>query len=205
MVETLREGFYQFDQFKSKKATAPRLKKFHLWSADKAEGEILARALAHGQAISDGVDLTRTLGNLPGNVCTPSYLAREAKALAKLHKELEVEILDEKDMKALGMGSLLSVSNGSAEPAKLIRFSYNGGNPKDKPHMLVGKGITFDTGGISIKPSANMDEMKYDMCGAASVFGVVKAVVGMQLPVNLVCLVAAPKTCPAAPPPSPAT
>lgn len=196
MVETLREGFYQFDQFKSKKATAPRLKKFHLWSADKAEGEILARALAHGQAISDGVDLTRTLGNLPGNVCTPSYLAREAKALAKLHKELEVEILDEKDMKALGMGSLLSVSNGSAEPAKLIRFSYNGGNPKDKPHMLVGKGITFDTGGISIKPSANMDEMKYDMCGAASVFGVVKAVVGMHLPVNLVCLVAAAENMP---------
>jgi leucyl aminopeptidase len=196
MIETLRESLYQFDQFKSKKATPPRLKKCLLWSADKADADAMNLALLHGQAISDGVELTRNLGNLPGNVCTPTYLAKEAKALARLHKELEVEVLEEKDMKALGMGSLLSVSAGSAEPAKLIRFSYNGGKPKDKPHMLVGKGITFDTGGISIKPAANMDEMKYDMCGAASVFGVVKAVVGMQLPINLVCLVAAAENMP---------
>ncbi len=196
LVETTREGLYQFDQFKSKKATKPRLKKCLLWSADKADAQTLELAINHGQAISDGADLTRNLGNLPGNICTPTYLAKEAKAMGKEFKGLDVEILDEKDMKALGMGSLLSVSAGSAEPAKLIRFTYNGGNSKDKPHMLVGKGITFDTGGISLKPGAGMDEMKYDMCGAASVFGVVTAVMKMQLPINLVCLVAAAENMP---------
>ncbi len=196
LVETARDALYAFDQFKSKKATAARLKKCQLWTDDKAEGAAVELGARHGQAISDGAELTRNLGNLPGNVCTPSYLAKEAKALAKQHEEIEIEVLDEKDMKALGMGSLLSVSAGSAEPAKLIRFSYNGGKSKDKPHMLVGKGITFDTGGISLKPGAGMDEMKYDMCGAATVFGVLKAVVGMQLPVNLVCLVAAAENMP---------
>ncbi len=196
LVETLRESLYQFDQFKSQKATPSRLKKCLLWSDDKTEAAALNLAIRHGQAISDGTDLTRTLGNLPGNICTPTYLAKEAKALGKQHKELEIEVLEEKDMKALGMGSLLSVSAGSAEPAKLIRFSYQGGKAKDKPHMLVGKGITFDTGGISLKPAAAMDEMKYDMCGAASVFGVVKAVVSMQLPINLVCLVVAAENMP---------
>ncbi|MFN3581276.1 MAG: leucyl aminopeptidase [Pseudomonas sp.] len=196
LAETLREGLYQFDQFKSQKASKPKLKKCLLWSADKADAPILTKAASHAQAISDGTDLTRTLGNLPGNVCTPTYLAKEAKALAKQFKELEVEVLEEKDMKALGMGSLLSVSAGSAEPAKLIRFSYQGGKAKDKPHVLVGKGITFDTGGISIKPSPNMDEMKYDMCGAATVFGVIKAVLSLQLPINLVGLVAAAENMP---------
>ncbi|PKM31356.1 MAG: leucyl aminopeptidase [Gammaproteobacteria bacterium HGW-Gammaproteobacteria-11] len=196
LVETLRESLYQFDQFKSQKASKPKLKKCLLWSANKAEADQLAKAISHGQAISDGTDLTRTLGNQPGNICTPSHLAKEARALAKAHKELEVEVLEEKDMKALGMGSLLSVSAGSAEPAKLIRFSYQGGKAKDKPHMLVGKGITFDTGGISLKPGLNMDEMKYDMCGAATVFGVVKAVVSLKLPINLVCLVAAAENMP---------
>ncbi|WP_373185322.1 leucyl aminopeptidase [Halopseudomonas sp.] len=196
MVETIRENLYQFDQFKTQKASKPRLKKCLVWSADKVDAPHLKQAIEHAQAISDGIDLTRTLGNLPGNVCTPTYLANQAKALGKSHKELEVEILEEKDMKALGMGALLSVSAGSAEPAKLIRMSYKGGKAKDKPHVLVGKGITFDTGGISIKPSPNMDEMKYDMCGAATVFGVIKAVVELQLPINLVCLVASAENMP---------
>ncbi|HDZ55970.1 MAG TPA: leucyl aminopeptidase [Pseudomonas xinjiangensis] len=196
LVETVRENLYQFDQFKSKKAPSPRVRKCLLWTPEKADADQLTRGIAQGQAISDGTALTRTLGNLPGNVCTPTYLAKEAKALAKQHKELEVEVLEEKDMKALGMGSLLSVSAGSAEPAKLIRFSYQGGKGKDKPHVLVGKGITFDTGGISLKPGGGMDEMKYDMCGAASVFGVIKAVVTMQLPINLVCLIAAAENMP---------
>ncbi|MEH6389116.1 MAG: leucyl aminopeptidase [Pseudomonas profundi] len=196
LVETARESLYQFDQFKSKKATKPRLKKVLMWSADKSDADALTRGVAHGQAISDGTDLTRTLGNLPGNVCTPTFLAKEAKVLGKQHPELDIEILDEKDMKALGMGSLLSVSAGSAEPAKLIRFSYQGGKPKDQPHVLVGKGITFDTGGISLKPGAGMDEMKYDMCGAATVFGVLKAAVSMRLPINIVGLVAAAENMP---------
>ena len=196
LVETVRESLYQFDQFKSKKADKPRLKKCTLWSANKADADALKRAIAHGQAISDGTDLTRDLGNLPGNVCTPTYLAKEAKALAKQFKGIEAEVLDEKDMKALGMGSLLAVSAGSAEPAKLIRLSYQGAEAKAKPHVLVGKGITFDTGGISLKPGASMDEMKYDMCGAATVLGVFKAVVSLQLPINLTVLIASAENMP---------
>ncbi|PAU85621.1 leucyl aminopeptidase [Pseudomonas sp. WN033] len=196
LVETISDALYQFDQFKSKKASAPKLKKCLLWSADKSDAATLKSAIEHGQAIGSGMALTKNLGNLPGNVCTPSYLAREAKALAKAHPELDIEVLDEKAMKALGMGSLLSVSAGSAEPAKLIRFSYNGGKAKGKPHVLVGKGITFDTGGISLKPGLNMDEMKYDMCGAATVFGVMKAVASLKLPLNVVGLIAAAENMP---------
>jgi len=196
LVETLLDSLYRFDQFKSKKADAPKLKKCLLWSVDKADTTSLEHAISHGSAISSGMSLTRDLGNLPGNICTPSYLAKEARALAKAHPELDVEVLDEKAMKELGMGSLLSVSAGSAEPAKLIRFSYKGGKAKDKPHVLVGKGITFDTGGISLKPGLNMDEMKYDMCGAATVFGVIKAVVSLKLPINLVGLIAAAENMP---------
>ena len=194
LVETTRESLYQFDQFKSKKADKPRLKKGALWTADKADAETLKRAIAHGQAISDGASLTRDLGNLPGNVCTPSYLATQARELAEQHG-LEVEVLEEKDMQALGMGSLLSVSAGSAEPAKLIRLSYQGAG-KAQPHVLVGKGITFDTGGISLKPGAGMDEMKYDMCGAATVLGVLKAVASLQLPINLTGIIAAAENMP---------
>ncbi len=196
IIETIAAELYQFDQFKSKKADKPKLKKCFLWAEDKADTQPLQLAAEHGQAIAAGMDLTRTLGNLPGNVCTPTYLAKEAKAMGKAHKELEIEILEEKDMKALGMGSLLSVSHGSAEPAKLIRLSYNGGKAKQQPHVLIGKGITFDTGGISLKPAPNMDEMKYDMCGAATVFGVMKAVVSLQLPINVVALVAAAENMP---------
>ena len=196
LVEACYDNLYGFDQFKSKKADKPKLKKLSLWTADKADADALKQAIAEGAAISEGMALTRDLGNLPGNVCTPTYLANQAKALAKDHKTLEVEVLDEKAMKALGMGALLAVSAGSAEPAKLIRISYNGGKAKDKPHVLVGKGITFDTGGISIKPAATMDEMKYDMCGAATVLGVVKAVASLQLPINLVGLIASAENMP---------
>ena len=196
LVEAVRDNLYVFDQFKSKKADKPRLAKCSLWSADKADADAIQRGIQHGQAISDGASLTRDLGNLPGNVCTPTYLAKQANALAKQFNAIEVEVLEEKDMKALGMGSLLAVSAGSAEPAKLIRLSYQGADAKAQPHVLVGKGITFDTGGISIKPGAGMDEMKYDMCGAASVLGVFRAVVAMQLPINLTGIIAAAENMP---------
>ena len=196
LVESVRDNLYQFDQFKSKKADKVRLKKCSLWSSDKNDATALKQAIAHGQAISDGAHLTRDLGNLPGNICTPTYLAKEAKALAKQFSGVEAEVLDEKDMKALGMGSLLSVSAGSAEPAKLIRLSYQGADAKTKPHVLVGKGITFDTGGISLKPGSGMDEMKYDMCGAATVLGVFKAVTSLQLPINLTIIIAAAENMP---------
>ncbi|MCB1886941.1 MAG: leucyl aminopeptidase, partial [Rhodocyclaceae bacterium] len=167
---------YRFD--------APRAKKDS--KAAKGVGEVrvlLAKrpteaektALAQGVATAEGMALTRDLGNLPGNVCTPTYLADTAKKLGKAEK-LKVEVLDRAQMEKLGMGSLLSVAKGSIEPPKLIVMHYKGGKAKDKPVVLVGKGITFDTGGISLKPGAEMDEMKFDMCGAATVFGTLKAV-----------------------------
>ena len=147
-----------------------------------------AAGLLRGTALSNGQDLARDLGNLPPNICTPTYLAETAKALGKSHK-IKVTVLDQAQMEKLGMHSLLSVTKGSRQPPKFIIFEYKGGNAKRKPVALVGKGITFDTGGISIKPSAEMDEMKYDMCGAASVFGTLKAIAEIGLPLNVVGIV----------------
>jgi leucyl aminopeptidase len=195
MVETLADGTYQFDRFKSQKADASALKKFTLLS-DKADQADVERATRQAQAIAAGMALTRDLGNLPPNLCHPSYLAEEAKALGKAYKNLKVEILDEKKLKELGMGAFLAVAQGSDQPPRLIVLNYQGGKKTEKPYALVGKGITFDTGGISIKPSAGMDEMKYDMCGAASVFGTLKAVLELQLPINLVCLLACAENMP---------
>jgi len=154
-----------------------------------------AHELAQGQAIANGMALTRHLGDLPPNVCTPTYLAETAQDLAQ-EFDLQCEILEESDMSALGMGSLLSVSKGSIEPPKLISLSY-AGNGDAKPIVLVGKGVTFDSGGISLKPGAGMDEMKYDMCGAASVIGAMRAVAEMKLKTNLTIVVPAVENMPA--------
>ena len=194
-VETLCDGHYQFEQFKSSKSEPRALKKITL-IVDKAETENAQRALDHARAIASGVAYTKDLGNLPPNVCHPSYLAEQAKALSKAYKNLKVEIVDEKKLKELGAGAFLAVAQGSEQPPRLIALQYNGGKKDDKPFALVGKGITFDTGGISIKPAAGMDEMKYDMCGAASVLGTLKAVLEMQLPINLVCLLACAENMP---------
>jgi leucyl aminopeptidase len=142
-------------------------------------------AIAVAQAMSNGMALTRELGDLPPNICTPSYLASTAKKLAKEFK-LGVEVLDRKQLEALKMGSFLSVTNGSVEPPKFIVLKHMGGKAKDAPTVLVGKGITFDTGGISLKPGASMDEMKYDMCGAASVLGTFRAIAEMNLKLNVI-------------------
>jgi leucyl aminopeptidase len=150
----------------------------------------------HGTAIAGGVRLAKDLGNLPGNICTPTYLAERALELAKGSSKLKVSVLEEKDMEKLGMGALLSVARGSRQPAKLIVMQYHGGAKGEKPVVLVGKGVTFDSGGISIKPGAAMDEMKFDMCGAASVFGCMAAVAELQLPVNLVGVVPATENLP---------
>ena len=149
------------------------------------EGTPAREALVDGTAIAGGVELARTLGDLPGNICTPSYLASQARKLGKTSTRLKVGVLDEARMKKLGMGSLLSVSRGSREPARLITLEYKGAAASEKPVVLVGKGVTFDSGGISLKPGAAMDEMKYDMCGAASVLGTLKACVEMELPINV--------------------
>jgi leucyl aminopeptidase len=145
-------------------------------------------ALKRGQAIAAGVALAKDLGNLPGNVCTPTYLAEQAQTLAKNHK-FKCEVLSQKELEKLGMGSFLSVAKGSRQPPKLIVMQHNGGKKGDKPVALVGKGITFDAGGISLKPAAEMDEMKYDMCGAASVLGAFRAAAELKLPINLVGII----------------
>nr|WP_288354791.1 leucyl aminopeptidase [uncultured Pseudomonas sp.] len=195
IVESLVDAGYQFDRFKSQKATPGALKKITLIT-DKADTAAVERATREARAIAVGMALTKDLGNLPPNICHPSYLAEQAKELGKAHKNLKVEILDEKKLQALGAGAFLAVGQGSEQPPRMIVMQYNGGKKGQKPHALVGKGITFDTGGISIKPAAGMDEMKYDMGGAASVFGTLRAVLELQLPINLVCLLACAENMP---------
>jgi leucyl aminopeptidase len=133
---------------------------------------------------------------LPANVCTPSYLAKEGRSLGRRFEKLSVSILDEKKMADLGMGSLLSVGHGSDEPSKLIVMKYSGGGAKDAPYCLVGKGITFDTGGISLKPSKGMESMKFDMGGAGAVFGVMQTVASLDLDINIIGVVAAAENMP---------
>ncbi len=195
LVETLADGEYAFERFKSQKSEPRALKKLTLLT-EKATQADVERGATQAQAIAAGMAFTRDLGNLPPNLCHPSFLAEEAKALAKSHKNLKVEVLDEKKLKELGMGAFLAVAHGSDQPPRLIVLNYQGGKKDDKPFALVGKGITFDTGGISIKPAAGMDEMKYDMCGAASVLGTFKAVLDLQLPINLVGLLACAENMP---------
>jgi leucyl aminopeptidase len=154
----------------------------------------LEASVRRGQAIADGMALTRDLGNLPGNICTPAYLAQTALALAR-ELNLETDVLERADMEALGMGSALSVGRASENPCKFIVMKYRGGGDS-KPIVLIGKGVTFDTGGISLKPGENLDMMKYDMCGAASVFGAVKMAARLQLPINLIGIVSAVENMP---------
>ena len=154
------------------------------------------QSLSVGATIGNGANLTRELVNLPGNVCTPSYLAKEGRALGRKYDKLSVSILDEKKMASMGMGSLLSVGNGSDEPSKLIIMKYEGGPAKQAPYCLVGKGITFDTGGISLKPAKGMESMKFDMGGAGSVFGVMQTVAELGLKINVIGVVAAAENMP---------
>jgi len=195
LAETLLDSEYVFDRFKSQKAEPRALKKVTLL-AEKAGLAEVERAVKHASAIATGMAFTRDLGNLPPNLCHPSFLAEQAKDLGKAHKGLKVEVLDDKKIKDLGMGAFYAVGQGSDQPPRLIVLNYQGGKKADKPFVLVGKGITFDTGGISLKPGAGMDEMKYDMCGAASVFGTLRAVLELQLPINLVCLLACAENMP---------
>ncbi len=182
------ESIYRSDSLKSKPAKSATLRVVTFSTLDKP-GATLNKVLDQAIATAHGMELTKTLGNLPGNVCTPTYLATKAQALAKSHKSVKTTVLEEKDMKKLGMGSFLSVTQGSEQPAKLIILEYSGTDKKHKPIVLVGKGITFDSGGISLKPGPEMDEMKYDMCGASSVLGAVQAVAEMGLNLNVVGII----------------
>jgi leucyl aminopeptidase len=183
------DALYRFDRLKSKKQDVRRaLRKLTFCVGRRNELAPAEETLAQGQAIAEGAALARELGNLPGNICTPSYLAEQARALAD-DKGLKIEVLERDDMTKLGMGALLSVARGSHEPPKLVVLDYRGAGENDPPVVLIGKGITFDTGGISLKPGAEMDEMKFDMCGAASVLGAVKACARLKLALNLVAII----------------
>lgn len=198
VMEAAERAIYRFDQFKSTPAPVSSLAKLTLMASDTESVALIKQGALVGNSIGQGISLTRTLGNLPGNVCTPRYLAEQAEQLGRDSKgALDVEILDEEALEALGAGSLLSVGRGSKEPSRLIVMKYQGAeNPDEAPHVLIGKGITFDTGGISLKPGEGMDEMKFDMCGAASVFGTVKAVLEIKPKLNLVFIVAAAENMP---------
>ena len=195
-VLAIMEGVYHFDRLKSKKPPNKRaLRKvvLHVSTRDEiAQGEI---AVTRGTAIAEGVSFAKDLGNLPGNLCTPTYLAEQAVDLAKRHG-MKIEVLEQKDCEKLGMGCFLAVAQGSREPPKFILIEYQGGKRGAPPVALVGKGITFDTGGISIKPAAEMDEMKFDMCGAASVLGTLKAIALMKLPLNVVAAIPSTENMP---------
>ena len=184
-----RESVYRFDRMKSKpEVTPPALRRLVLGVRDRGELRRAAAGLEQGLAVAHGVSLAKDLGNLPGNVCTPAYLAGEARELAKRYR-MKVTVLEREDMEKLGMGALLSVAAGSVQPPKLIVLEHRAGPKTQKPVVLVGKGITFDTGGISLKPGPEMDEMKFDMCGAASVLGAIKAAAEMKLPLNVVGII----------------
>lgn len=187
---------YVYTETLSKPKNVPSLAKVSVTATPALTIVKVRKALNAGIAIGEGVNFTRQLGNLPANICTPTYLSKQARALGRKHSKLSVSILDEKKMRELGMGSLLSVGHGSDEPSQLIVMEYKGGKAKEAPYALVGKGITFDTGGISLKPGGKMDEMKFDMGGASSVFGTVQAVVNLDLPINLVGIVAAAENMP---------
>ena len=196
-VVVAMEAVYRFDEMKSEKAEVRRpLRKLTLsvpQRSDLTDGEAAA---ARGLAIAHGMDLARDLGNLPGNVCTPKYLGDRAIAMAQEFPDLKVTVLERPALEELGMGSFLSVTNGSDEPPRFIVFEYRGAAKPGRPLVLVGKGITFDTGGISIKPATDMDQMKYDMCGAASVFGTLRAIVELKAKIDVIGLVAACENMP---------
>jgi leucyl aminopeptidase len=161
-----------------------------------AGGDDAQAGLAQAIAIAEGVRFARELANLPPNICNPAYIASQAQSFAEAHDKVECRVLDHVEMEKLGFGSLLAVGRGSANKPKLVVLEYKGGAADDKPYAFVGKGITFDTGGISLKPGAGMEEMKYDMGGAAGVLGAFVAAVKMGLPVNLVCVVPAVENMP---------
>ncbi|MCK5869680.1 leucyl aminopeptidase [Methylococcaceae bacterium CS1] len=194
IVEAFDAPFYQFNDCKSKPAAKLTLTSISLHS--ETDAVAIQAGLDQGLAIAQGVALTKHVSDLPGNICTPTYLAEQAIEIAKQHKNLSAEILEEADMQKLGMGSFLSVSRGSRQPAKLITLEYKGADANTQPIVFVGKGLTFDAGGISLKPGAGMDEMKYDMCGSAAVLGALQAAAQLQLPLNIVGIIPSSENMP---------
>ncbi len=187
---------YHYSETLSKKPRRSKLAKLSVSPRELLPAARARAAMEVGIALGKGLNAARELGNLPGNICTPDYLAKAARRLGRQNARVTTKVLSEKQMGELGMGSLLSVSAGSDQPARLIVMEYKGGKRGDAPQVLVGKGITFDSGGISLKPGAKMDEMKYDMCGAASVIGTFEALCELGLDINVVGIIAAAENMP---------
>ena len=186
---------YQFRKLGSVQTRVPELKKLTLGLLTSGVSTAANRGIRQGSAIAAGMSLAKDLGNLPGNICTPAYIAEQAIKLGKHHK-FPVQVMEQGEMEKLGMGALLSVCKGTRQPAKFIVLRYWGAGHHQNPVVLVGKGITFDSGGISLKPGAGMDEMKYDMCGAASVLGTLSALAEMRLKMNVIGLIPATENMP---------
>lgn len=196
-VETTQDCLYVFDKLKSKKDETRRpLRKIVFNVPTRRDLTIGERAVEHGLAIAAGIKQCKDVGNMPPNICTPAYLAEQASALSKLSDKVSVEVLGVAEMSALGMNSYLAVGRGSVNEPKMSVIKYQGAADNSAPVVLVGKGLTFDSGGISLKPGDGMDEMKFDMCGAASVLGTMQAVINLQLPVNIVAVLAAAENMP---------
>ena len=195
-VLAVMDGMYRFDKLKSEPPKQRRtLEKVVFRVADRSGTFAAEAAIDRAVAIAEGITLARDLGNLPANICTPTYLAEQARELGCRHG-FAVTILDRNDIEKLGMHAFLAVAGGSRQPPKLIVVEYHGGAREAQPFVLVGKGITFDTGGVDIKSHSDMEQMKFDMCGAASVLGALQAAALMKLPINVVGIIAAAENMP---------
>jgi len=196
LARVLVTGQYHYSTTKAKAAKTPVLKQIVVVTDSTSRSEV-AKGTSLGQAVGNGMNTARQLGNLPGNICTPTFLGQEAQALATRHRKLlSTKVLTEAQMKRLGMHSLLSVGNGSEQSSALIVMEYKGAAATQKPNVILGKGITFDSGGISLKPGSGMDEMKFDMCGAASVIGVMAALCELQPKINVIGVIASAENMP---------
>lgn len=189
-IEVTQDAVYTFDQFKTKKdASKKNLRRVTFTVPTRRELQTGERALIQGQAVANAVRYAKDIANVPPNICTPIYFAKEAEKLHEKFQSISVGILDEKEIRALKMNSFLAVGEGSKHPPRLITLEYRGRKDKQKPVVLIGKGITFDTGGLSMKPGPNMIGMKYDMAGGAAVLATIRAAADMELPINLVAVI----------------
>jgi len=196
-IETVNNFLYCFDQFKTHKKNTSRPLRKLTFNVSKRQNLAQAElALMHANAVSSGIKICKNLANMPPNVCTPLYLAKQAQALALEFEKITTEVLDTQQLSELKMNSYLAVAQGSVHPAYMSVIRYNGAPIEQKPIVLVGKGLTFDSGGISLKNPPAMDEMKYDMCGAASVFGTMQALAILDLPINVIGILAAAENMP---------
>jgi leucyl aminopeptidase len=195
-VLAVMDGLYRFDKLKSAPPRGRRaLARISLHLSDRATARAAGIAIERAMAIAQGITFAKDLGNLPANICTPTYLAEQARELGR-QLGFDVQILDQEAIEELGMNAFLAVAGGSRQPPKLIVMEYHGARRDSRPVVLVGKGITFDTGGVNIKSSADMEQMKFDKCGAASVFGALRAAALMKLPLDVVGIVPAAENMP---------